>query len=321
MKNPGMTMRVGSISQTSLWHCSFVQQPMKVCRIVVLLLLLWPCLLEAASSFVTVLDKQPDAKTNAASPVVYWHEVRRVPRPLQIHVLRVDLRGHDCKLDALVAADPDGNGPAEAELEKPLDLATRAGVVAAVNANAFAPAKKQRPDEPVRWTLHLPVDIIGWALTSNHQTSPPQPDYANFWIDGNGRGHIGNLAAPAKAQMAVAGFKELLRDGKVVAGAAKPTHPRTALGLDREGVTLWLTVVDGRQPDYSEGLTLDEVAVLMKELGCDSALNLDGGGSSVMLLATEGTKLRIINRPSDPGTRPIPVMLGIRQAAPADSRH
>ena len=55
-----------------------------------------------------------------------------------------------------------------------------------------------------------------------------------------------------------------------------------------------------------------ELGTLMKELGCWNAINLDGGGSSIMLLATDGKTLRIMNRPSDAGTRPIPVMLAVR---------
>jgi exopolysaccharide biosynthesis protein len=51
----------------------------------------------------------------------------------------------------------------------------------------------------------------------------------------------------------------------------------------------------------------------MQELGCWDALNLDGGGSSLLLLATNETGLAIMNRPSDPETRPVPVMLGLRR--------
>ena len=61
-------------------------------------------------------------------------------------------------------------------------------------------------------------------------------------------------------------------------------HPRTAVGSAGDGSTLWLVVVDGRQPNYSEGVTLSELADIFLELGAYRALNLDGGGSSTMVM-------------------------------------
>jgi len=107
----------------------------------------------------------------------------------------------------------------------------------------------------------------------------------------------------------VGGDPELLDGGSVVADLAvtdRPSfaaarHPRTAVGFDTEAGLLWLVVVDGRQPPHSAGMTLPELANLFLWLGADEALNLDGGGSSVMSLGA-----RIVNRPSDAeGERPV----------------
>lgn len=84
-------------------------------------------------------------------------------------------------------------------------------------------------------------------------------------------------------------------------------HPRTAIGLRRDGKLL-LVVVDGRQPKKSVGMTIPELAGLMAELGCVEALNLDGGGSSTMVV-----KNRIVNSPSDAtGERPVSDALLVR---------
>jgi hypothetical protein len=217
-------------------------------------------------------------------------------------------------MTALIAADPDGGGPAESQLEKPLSLAGRDGVVAAVNANAFSPVPRLKEGERPRWTEHLPVDILGWARSERREASQPQMALMSFWVDRNGRGHVGGIDAPVATRAAVAGFGRLLASGEIDRAGDKPLHPRTALGLDRDGSMLWLVVVDGRQSGYSEGMTLDELAALMKEIGCWDAINLDGGGSSIMLVAKEGKSLSIMNRPSDANTRPVPVMLGVRKA-------
>jgi len=71
------------------------------------------------------------------------------------------------------------------------------------------------------------------------------------------------------------------------------TDPRTGFGVDCQGRYIIL-VADGRQPNYSTGLTLDEEADLMIGLGAVNALNLDGGGSTA--LAIRG---QLVNRPSD----------------------
>jgi exopolysaccharide biosynthesis protein len=66
---------------------------------------------------------------------------------------------------------------------------------------------------------------------------------------------------------------------------ADDLHPRTAAAVDETGTKLWLVVVDGRQPGYSEGVTLAELAELMVALGAETGLNLDGGGSTTLVMA------------------------------------
>jgi hypothetical protein len=70
-------------------------------------------------------------------------------------------------------------------------------------------------------------------------------------------------------------------------------HPRTAVGWTRGGDVLLVTV-DGRQPGYSEGMSLPELADLMLGLGADEAMNLDGGGSTTFARGAD-----VLNRPSD----------------------
>lgn len=70
--------------------------------------------------------------------------------------------------------------------------------------------------------------------------------------------------------------------------------PRTGIGYDRAGRTLIVAVVDGYQRGYSRGITQAEFAALLREFGADTAMELDGGGSSTMVV--EG---RVVNRPPD----------------------
>ncbi|NCC37726.1 MAG: phosphodiester glycosidase family protein, partial [Chloroflexia bacterium] len=70
--------------------------------------------------------------------------------------------------------------------------------------------------------------------------------------------------------------------------------PRTAIGFDRERTTLIVAVVDGYQRGYSRGITQRELADLLLEFGADTAMELDGGGSSTMVVGD-----RLVNRPPD----------------------
>jgi hypothetical protein len=94
--------------------------------------------------------------------------------------------------------------------------------------------------------------------------------------------------------------------------AFRGLHPRSAIGVNRAGTRAFIAVIDGRQPGYSMGMTLRQVGALMQSLGATRALNLDGGGSSVLAVRTAGAeKATVVNRPSDPTERPVGNALGV----------
>lgn len=96
---------------------------------------------------------------------------------------------------------------------------------------------------------------------------------------------------------AAAGLQRILRGGLLCEwGPLEPfayvRHPRTAVGLRADGTLLCLEV-DGRIPDYSNGATLVDLAILLRRFGAEDAINLDGGGSSVVYTKGEtGYELR-----------------------------
>lgn len=251
---------------------------------------------------------------------LYWREVRAQPRPLVIHILAVDLRSPLVRVEALVAPDTDEDGPAEAALQKPQDLLTGLqGVVAAVNANAFGGLPDAQGKSSSNWHVGMPVDILGWACHEGRNRSAPQPGYDNFWVDSDNRAHVSAKAETEKAREAVAGFGMLMRDGTITVRQDTTLHPRTAAGTDKERQRVWLVVVDGRQKGYSEGMSCYELAQVMQALGCWEAVNLDGGGSSIMFTTNAEGRLVVANSPSGVTTRPIPTMIVVRtrqEAAP-----
>ena len=89
-------------------------------------------------------------------------------------------------------------------------------------------------------------------------------------------------------------------------------HPRTAIGWNKDWY--FLVVVDGRQRDLSDGMTLEELAKFLVKLGCEEGLNLDGGGSSTLWF---GGSVR--NTPCDGYERPIANSLVVVQKEPRTS--
>jgi hypothetical protein len=77
-------------------------------------------------------------------------------------------------------------------------------------------------------------------------------------------------------------------------------HPRTLIGVDARGF-IWLAAIDGRQPEHSVGMAFSDLERLCDRLELTDALNLDGGGSTTMVVSG-----RIVNKPSDAaGPRPV----------------
>jgi exopolysaccharide biosynthesis protein len=90
------------------------------------------------------------------------------------------------------------------------------------------------------------------------------------------------------------------KEEKMAPAFATDLHPRTAVAMLESGKLLLLTV-DGRQPGVSAGMSLNMLAELLLELGAVEAINLDGGGSTTMVVRD-----KIVNRPSDQtGERPV----------------
>ena len=94
-------------------------------------------------------------------------------------------------------------------------------------------------------------------------------------------------------QTALGGGPALVQGGKVLPiQTVKGRHPRTAVGWNKTHI--YLVEVDGRQRGLSVGMTLPELAEYMMKLGCEEALNLDGGGSASMWVYGQ-----VVNSPSE----------------------
>ena len=273
---------------------------------------------------------------NCPDPVVIWTERFTAPCVNVAHFLRIDLT--DARVEAFVAlsVDPDGaRGPAEGVLTLPDELLRQTGALALVNANAFAGIASIK-DLPGKsgWYPGRAVAIEGLAVSGSNRRSPDARQRVAFWLDDQGKPHLGHPGAKDVVRQAVADWAApLVVDGRNVAASdpvtatplpepaagsqrpsAAPRHPRSMLGFDRAGRWLLLVVVDGRQARHSLGMTLAEGAEVMRSHGCTEAINLDGGGSSILIACDAAGKPVTLNQPSAGTPRPVPVMIGVRPA-------
>lgn len=114
---------------------------------------------------------------------------------------------------------------------------------------------------------------------------------------------------------AISGESILLRKGSIAVSDDRILHPRTAVGIDRDTGRILLLVIDGRQ-SHSRGYTLVELARLMRSLGAETALNLDGGGSTTIAGLTRTKVFAVLNKPSDGAQRQIADGIAVTYAAP-----
>jgi exopolysaccharide biosynthesis protein len=263
------------------------------------------------------LADAPSTQPAGAAKLLYsiQHEQRSDP-PMRIWVLQVDLTDPRVSVKVLPSgADPDGDGPWQTTLKPATEVAEQNGLELAVNASFFS-VDKTGEWKGKGYTTGQPAAAIGWTATDGKQWSSQNESWPVLWIDASGAAHIGSTAdAKNGAQQMVAGNATIMTDGEAVQTEQKVMlvrHPRTAVGVDREGKTLTILTVDGRQPGVSLGMTGQELFETLKKFGVDDAINLDGGGSTTLVERdSKSGELRVINRPSDGKLRPVANVLGI----------
>lgn len=210
----------------------------------------------------------------------------KAPRLIKAVALKIDLRAAGIEF----LATPD-NGPKEGETDgqKTSTFLRANHLQAAINAAPFAPVVN------VEGT---PMNVSGLQVARGKVVSPaPKAGYPALILSKTNQARI---ASPPFGKLddvwnAVSGFGVVLKAGKVLAGNPD-VHPRTAAGISADGRWLVWLAVDGRQFAYSGGATTAELGEWLKALGCAEGLNLDGGGTTTLVI--EGKNgAEILNRP------------------------
>jgi len=247
------------------------------------------------------------------------------PVPMAIQVLRIDLTVPGV---SLVVTPGDASDGHEYRALKTSEALQAQDWQAAVNGGYFLPFAGGSPGgddyipQPGQGT-----DVSGAAIHDGRVVSPVETDLDRrvnailcIWRETRVVINDGQDCGPGVREAMAAGPR-LLKDGQRLSYAAfdaaygSTRHPRTAVGLDARRRLAWLVTVDGRQPGVSEGASLDELTDILVALGASDAINLDGGGSTTMVVESANGPV-VLNRPihtAVPGReRPSANHLGVR---------
>jgi hypothetical protein len=247
------------------------------------------------------------------------HRTLTSPRTLNIEILIIDLS--DPRIEFLVTPG-DPTFRLDYTLARTTTYVTQWGLDGATNANFWSGGLGSEGDSR---------DCIGLALSEGWTVRPPTPaptppDPA-LLIREDATAIVGYIRSLNKTtyprdRQGVSGVGYdggqtgtlLVENGVNRGSTAKPAtytaDPRTVAGVTQDGQTLILAAIDGRTTE-SGGMTLPEAADLMIGLNAWNAINLDGGGSTTMVLRYPGQSPQIINLTTG-WERPVAAHLGFR---------
>ncbi len=239
--------------------------------------------------------RPPSIRQNLFPGATYLYKDLVNPRINRMHVMAVDLQ--TANLQFLVTPANNVNGilcaktPAQFLKEFGLQFAVNGDGFNYLDANAY-PSTTYCPNGGT------PVKVNGFAASRGKIYSPVKNAQPVIYL--SAKNQVGVNAAPAQIFNAIAGDRLIVKDGKTVANLAATTPaPRTAIGLNKTGRWLLFIVIDGRQPGFSEGVTLPELAINLLSYGVYTGVNMDGGGSSAMVIRGLDGNPRLLNSPID----------------------
>ncbi len=283
---------------------------MKKTRIIVLTVLVLLALL--ALAVVVYYQGRPapvEMREEIYPCVVYYRRVHVLPRTMIAHIVTVDLTCENIGVFVTPPEKDDKTVPLRGQTTS--QFLENYGVQIAINGDGFTP-----------WWSHNPLDYyphVGDPIAPNGFAASERREYGEIkgptlYFSNRDEASFGKPIR--KIYNAISGMSWLVQDKQIIEDLNDVREaPRTAVGLDGPGTRLIMIVVDGRQPFYSEGATIAELAELMLFYGGDNAIMLDGGGSSTLVIDWPGKGIQVMNSPIDnyiPGReRPVGNHLGI----------
>ncbi|MEM8857243.1 MAG: phosphodiester glycosidase family protein [Chloroflexota bacterium] len=224
-------------------------------------------------------------------PGSYQRGIQNSPYRAVYHLIEIDLTTPTV---SLIGTDPVSGFEYGAQTVEEFALANDTEI--AINGNFFYPFHSHNPFDffPHRGDM---VELSGLAINNGQLHSDPRPDWPTLCVSGDQRVEIGEFGrCPTGTQVAIAGNIQTVKDGKLGDLPDENLYTRNAVGVNEFGDRLWILMVDGKQPFYSEGASYFLCAQLLKAAGATDVLHLDGGGSTTLVIKQDGNQ-QVFNAP------------------------
>ena len=264
-----------------------------------------------------------------ATPLPYTVDRLNLAGPVAGVLVKINLNDPRVRVAVALAddRDPDGDGPCVGQLETTSQVARKHDFDITLNASFFAVSGvREIAGQKIQYFVGNCGWPQGWHFSNGKQYGKPKTASlrATMIVHTDGKISLADAVQelPADTEFAVSGNAMMLKDGVSTPPAKdEARHPRSAVGLSVDSRTLYILAIDGRQESHSRGVTLGELANIFIQFGAHNAINLDGGGSTSLVIKDPGTgAFAIANQPSDlstlqlpvRGERPVVDVLGIR---------
>jgi exopolysaccharide biosynthesis protein len=237
----------------------------------------------------TTFAAPPESKWNKLFQGVDGSELKtKAPRLMVGYAVKIDLKTDGVSF----LATPKANDPTKPKAEtlglKTSTFLDKYQCQVAINAAPYGPIHPHENDTQ---------DISGLHVSRGQMVSEAWKDYPALLISKSNKTWIQDPPYDLKeVENAVGGFQIVLKDSLALEGKTD-LHPRTGAGISADGKTMIWLVIDGRQKDYSDGATTKDVGEWLKSLGCASGINLDGGGTTTLVVSDPDGKPKVMNRP------------------------
>lgn len=253
--------------------------------------------------------------------VDYQRLVTSSPRPNVLHVTTIDLSIPGVT-PIVSGPSSNNNGPHTNKIPIPAQTTSEfiaiSGSQIGINGNYFYEFREKTP-----WSFYPhtgdPVYTVGDAIGRGDRYGSPRPQWPALCFKPNSASPsvpqnggslkdtttydatlVASGECSSQTHHGLAGRDLLVENGQALNTFPNVTkdkpYSRAAIGIDESGQRVWLVIVDGKQPGYSEGMLLEELAHIFIDLGVHGAIALDGGGSST-LVVNSASGPQLLNTP------------------------
>ncbi|QLE57098.1 phosphodiester glycosidase family protein [Nostoc sp. TCL26-01] len=261
-----------------------------------------PILMYGWSHFIR--PHRSETKQKLFPGIVYQRLIESNPRPVVIHTVTIDLTTPKIKPVVTPSIENSINNTIDHETKArtTVEFVQEFPVQLAINGSYFYPFSEVTP-----WSYYPhsgdKTNTVGQTIANGKIYARKKSNWYVLCFTNKSQAQIpGGEECPKNTTQGIAGDDILIFQNKPKNPAnfynEKP-YPRVVVATDKLGKKLWLILVDGKQPLYSEGMTKTELTQFLTKLGVYSAINLDGGGSTTLVVANPENqgKPKVLNAP------------------------